>query len=163
MPEIVRELGNWRVACWLGRVPHPYVPRHARTWLAFYRQQREAGRDLSLAVALRARPERMIGMIGCHYIDRPEPILGYWMAERHWGKGYMSEALAAMLDALLAIRPEARPKATSMPGNPGSIRVLEKAGLRRGWPRLMLTNVARGRKVQAIELRWARGRAHQPR
>ena len=27
LPQIVREIGNWEVAKWLARVPHPYVAR----------------------------------------------------------------------------------------------------------------------------------------
>ena len=58
IPEIVREIGNWNVACWLGRVPHPYVARHARAWLASMRCARAEGRDMSLVVALAAPATR---------------------------------------------------------------------------------------------------------
>ena len=146
IPAIVRGLGNWNVACWLGRVPHPYGPRHARTWLERYWRLRAAGSDMSLAIALTLKPDRMIGMIGCHKVDGPQPEIGYWLAEPYWGRGYVSEAAKAMLDALLQFKPDARPISSAMLENEGSIRVLEKAGFRRG-RRTIAYNVARKRKV----------------
>ena len=87
IPEVVREIGNWNVAKWLGRVPHPYSPCHARTWLRISRQRRDEGSDLVFAIARASKPARLIGVIGCHDISKPDPLFGYWLAERQWGRG----------------------------------------------------------------------------
>jgi 8-oxo-dGTP diphosphatase len=154
-PEIVRQLSSYRISKWLGRVPHPYVALHARRWLAHEKAQRVKGLDLGFAIAMRSKPDRIIGAIGCHDIGSPEPVVGYWLAERHWGKGYMSEALAALLEALFAIAPDARPAATTLPDNRGSIGVLEKAGFRRLAQPAMHRSLSRRRKVRVVRFAFA--------
>lgn len=57
--------------------------------------------------------------------------LGYWMGERHAGRGYMSDAVRTLLrfgfDTLRLHRIEA----ACLPHNAASIRLLEKVGFRR--------------------------------
>jgi len=154
VPEIVRGAGNRAVACWLAQVPHPYAPRHAHQWLAHIRRQREAGRDMTFAIALKTKPERLIGAIGCQHLDRPQPSIGYWLAERHWGRGYATEAVARVLRAMLEAMPEARPVSSAMAANTASIRVLEKVGFRRERRRRMHYNAVRRRKVPVVWFGW---------
>ena len=85
---IVRELGNFSVSRWTGRVPHPYGPADAEAFLAHCRQL-PAG-ALVLAVT---RDDALIGVIG---VEQGE--LGYWLAESAWGMGYGKEAAQAMVD-----------------------------------------------------------------
>lgn len=155
IPEIVRGLRNKNVSRWLGRVPHPYVPLHARSWLVAYRRARQDGRDLNFAIALASKPDRIIGAIGCHHIGSAQPVIGYWLAEAHWSKGYMGEALRGLLEALVAVRPEIRPIATAMNDNHGSIGVLQKAGfVRERRPRILM-NAARRRKFVVAAFKWS--------
>lgn len=148
--DIVCGLGNRNVACWLGRVPHPYVPRHAHGWLAHSRQEWDAGRDLTLAIVRQGGPDRIIGAVGAHNLADVEQPCGYWLGERHWGKGYVSEALSALLAALFELKPDARPVATALPDNHASINVLEKAGFAREFYQSNQINVARHRKVRVL-------------
>ena len=71
------------------------------------------------------------GGIGLHPqadIHRMNMELGYWLAEVHWGKGIMTEAVKQMVDygfsTFQVDRIFARPFGTSI----GSQRVLEKVG-----------------------------------
>ncbi len=57
--------------------------------------------------------------------------IGYVLAADAWGHGYATEAAAAMLDFARDTLGMRRAVATCRPQNAGSIRVLEKAGLRR--------------------------------
>jgi len=152
---LVRELGRLQVSRWLGRVPHPYVPRHARQYLAFQRAARASRRDLAYVIALKSRPGVVIGGIGAHEIDDLRPVIGYWLAERHWGRGYASEALRALLGRLLVLRPGSRPQATAPRGNSGSIGVLRKAGFSRRPGREWLACRSRGHKVEVVRFAWA--------
>lgn len=152
--EIVRGAGNRNVACWLAHVPHPYVARHARQWLAHVRRRREAGRDMTFAIALKLKPERLIGAIGCVNMNGPNPSLGYWLAERHWGRGYVSEAAACVMATVLEIRPDGRPVSSAMAANTASIRVLEKVGFQRERRHRMHYNVVRRRKVPVLWFGW---------
>ncbi len=57
--------------------------------------------------------------------------IGYWMGERHAGKGYMSEAIGLVASYAFDTLRLHRIEAACIPENARSIRVLEKAGFRR--------------------------------
>lgn len=155
IPAIVRGLNNWNVARWLGRVPHPYVPRHARGWVAYSRRLRDKGKDFTLGFARRDGRGEIIGAVGVHNLLEQRQPCGYWLAEPHWGKGYTSEAVQALLSALFEFKPEARPVATALPDNLASINVLQKAGFAREIRQSCQTNLARGRKMRVVHFTYA--------
>lgn len=150
IPAIVRGLNNRNVARWLGRVPHPYVPRHARGWIARCRDLQSTGKDFTLGIARREGRGGIIGAVGAHNLLEPQQSCGYWLAEPHWGEGYTSEAFAALLAALFEFKPEAQPVATALPDNLASINVLYKAGFKREFRSSFQTNTARRRKVRVL-------------
>ncbi|UTH73550.1 GNAT family N-acetyltransferase [Chromobacterium sp. IIBBL 290-4] len=59
----------------------------------------------------------------------PHPDIGYAFLERHWGRGYASEAAAACLDHAREWLDIAYVVGITAPHNHGSIRVLEKLGM----------------------------------
>ena len=70
----------------------------------------------------------VIGLTSCR---RPMPHsveIGYCLGRRWWGKGFMSEVLGVVLDALEADRQVYRVWATCSPDNERSARLLESAG-----------------------------------
>ena len=70
----------------------------------------------------------VIGLTSCR---RPVPHsveIGYCLGRRWWGKGFMSEVLGVLLDALEADRQVYRVWATCSPDNERSARLLESAG-----------------------------------
>jgi len=70
----------------------------------------------------------LTGQISAHP-EGPRVMLGYVLARPYWGRGYMSEAVRALADAVLA-RPEYfRVWAVADVDNPASARVMEKAGM----------------------------------
>jgi RimJ/RimL family protein N-acetyltransferase len=87
------------------------------------------GRELHWVV-IRAGGDRAIGAIGCTFqAFRAE--LGYVLGRAHWRRGFMSEALRAVVGVLLARDGIHRVWAVCDVENVGSARVLEKAGLAR--------------------------------
>jgi ribosomal-protein-alanine N-acetyltransferase len=57
--------------------------------------------------------------------------IGYWIGERHAGRGFMLEALDLLADYAFDVLRLHRIEAACIPGNKRSIRVLEKAGFTR--------------------------------
>jgi [ribosomal protein S5]-alanine N-acetyltransferase len=53
---------------------------------------------------------------------------GYWLGEKFWGRGIMSEVVAAFMDFCFDNFPLRRIYAEAYANNPASARVLEKAG-----------------------------------
>ncbi len=73
-------------------------------------------------------------LLGCLHLRRPAPHrveFGYVLARPHWGRGLMTEALRAVVDVALAEPGVFRIGAVCDVDNPGSVRVMEKAGLTR--------------------------------
>ena len=64
----------------------------------------------------------MIGMIGI------DSTLGYWIAKEHWGNGYMSDAVDALMHYLFQRYPIEKISAYANLDNIGSQRVLKKCG-----------------------------------
>jgi RimJ/RimL family protein N-acetyltransferase len=72
----------------------------------------------------------LLGMIEV-IADGARPTCGYVLARAHWGRGYMTEALGVVAECVLAQPGVHRFWAICDVDNPGSARVLEKAGFHR--------------------------------
>jgi RimJ/RimL family protein N-acetyltransferase len=73
----------------------------------------------------------VVGTISAHRgedVYRLGCIMGYYIAEPHWGKGIMTEALQQMCDYLFIHTDLTRIEACAWSNNPSSCRVLEKGG-----------------------------------
>ena len=104
-------------------VPHPYPDGAAAEWIA----TTKPGRDF--AVVLRESGE----LIGAVTLALDEPhrraSLGYWCAPSHWGNGYTTEAVRAVVGYGFEALAVNRVYAECHGDNPASRRVLEKAGM----------------------------------
>lgn len=69
----------------------------------------------------------LIGECGISRRPSGRAELGYWIARSHWGRGFASEAAAAMVDIARALRLPAL-EASHFLDNPRSGRILEKLG-----------------------------------
>jgi ribosomal-protein-alanine N-acetyltransferase len=91
----------------------------------------QAGRAFCFLIFLKKVDEResdLIGGINLHDIVRGiahRGTLGYWMAEAHTRKGYMTEAAGAVCDFAFNHAGLHRVEASCMPGNHASRMVLE--------------------------------------
>ena len=64
-------------------------------------------------------------------LDNGRAELGYAMSHEHWGKGYMNEALKALVSHAFEVMDLRRLEADVDPRNAASIRLLEKLGFQR--------------------------------
>ena len=90
------------------------------------------GSGMRLGIALRETGE-LIGNASLHrFVDTSRRCeLGYALARAHWGYGYVSEALRALLDYGFTALDLNRIEADIDPRNTASARVLEKLGFRK--------------------------------
>jgi RimJ/RimL family protein N-acetyltransferase len=124
---VAASAGDRRVARYLVQVPSPYPLALARRWvtsrIAWWRE----GGGLTLAIAARARPAGLIGTVALRRVaHRAE--LGYWLAYDAWGRGYATEAAAALVELGFADLGLDRIYAQVLEGNEPSVRVLGKLG-----------------------------------
>jgi ribosomal-protein-alanine N-acetyltransferase len=118
-PQVVR---YWSTPPWTER-------QQARDDIARAIDAFASGTGMKMAVLLRATGA-MIGYINFYafYDSNRRCDIGYAMASAHWGKGYQTEALKAMIDFGFRELNLNRIEADIDPRNDGSARVLEKLG-----------------------------------
>jgi RimJ/RimL family protein N-acetyltransferase len=123
-PRIARFLNNFRVAGNLARVPYPYCEDDAAAWLRTWRADTlpaETGFTIELS------GEGSIGHVGYHLTDG-QPGLGYWLAEPFWNRGFMSEAVEAVLGWYFEVTEAAHIRSGVFHFNKASLAVQRKLG-----------------------------------
>lgn len=127
LDELVAQANNRRV--WRNlrdRFPHPYTRQDARGWLAFAAEQSP---QMNFCIAVEGHPAGGIGLERRGDVDCRTAEIGYWLGETYWRHGIGSEVVRAFADwALATFADVARLEAGVFGWNPGSARVLEKAG-----------------------------------
>ena len=124
---IERLAGEAAVARFTANIPHPYPAGGGEAFALFARTCNDLGEALHLALALKQKPGRLIGMVGLQGAGASVE-LGYWLGEPYWGAGLALEAVTALLDMVWLATDIERIEASAALLNPGSRRVLEKAG-----------------------------------
>ena len=123
VPEITRQIGNWNVARMLARVPHPYASSDCEPWIVRSAERNAAGLDLVYAIHCKA----LIGVMSVEDFDGV-PVFGYWLAEPAWGKGYATEAGAAVLRYAFEKHNVEEIRSSVFRDNAASLKVQKKLG-----------------------------------
>jgi RimJ/RimL family protein N-acetyltransferase len=148
-PALAAAIADEGIARNLADVPWPYRMRDAEAFLASPRDPILP----SLLVFERTQgAPRLIGACGLGRRPSGAVEMGYWIARPHWGRGYATEACAALVDIARMLGLPSL-EGSHFIDNPASARVLEKLGFRsRGViaPRL---SCARGEEVPARLMR----------
>ncbi|MGH1591567.1 GNAT family N-acetyltransferase [Methylobacterium phyllosphaerae] len=120
--------GDPSVAAMLARVPNPLPAPVVDAFLLQSRAGNAAGTGLTLALALRAAPAKLIGIVSIDDGIGAVPELGYWLGQPYWGSGLMREAVSALCHAFFAYAGGEELAASARIVNPASRRVLEACG-----------------------------------
>jgi RimJ/RimL family protein N-acetyltransferase len=128
--RVVALVGEWDVARMLGRIAFPYAEQNFLGWQATHAEARAKGTDFPFAID--AKDEGLVGCVGIGTGFDPGEAreLGYWIGKPFWGRGYASEAGAALLHWAEAAFNGAPITARHFVENPASGRVLEKLGFK---------------------------------
>ena len=122
-PVVQREVSRIEIARMTLTIPHPYPGGGAAEWIA------GANPGEHFALELRADGE-VVGSASIVPDDEHRRAeIGYWCALGHWGRGYTTEAVRALVDYGFRGLGLNRVYAQVFSDNPGSRRVLEKAGM----------------------------------
>jgi RimJ/RimL family protein N-acetyltransferase len=123
--DIAEFIGNKNVSRMLHRVPYPYFKKDAEDWIGHVSKNVDAGLDMAFTI----HRERLIGVMTLEGFDGV-PQLGYWLAEPYWGKGFATEAGAAVLEHAFKTRDIERVVSGVFKDNPASLHVQKKLGFR---------------------------------
>ncbi|MFO1032555.1 MAG: GNAT family N-acetyltransferase [Hyphomicrobiales bacterium] len=127
IPVMLAELNKMVIARNTARIPHPYHRDDALDYLRFVAGLDDRSRVA--AVEEQATPGVMIGIASYEWsAAKDDAELGYWLAEHVWGRGYASEAVAALVEDAFLRAGHGKMVACYHDDNPASGRVLAKAG-----------------------------------
>jgi RimJ/RimL family protein N-acetyltransferase len=119
---IARIANDRRIAENLRRLPHPYSRADAEAFLDYLARERQE------TVFLIECEGATCGMIGIDFSSDEGPEIGYWLGVAHWGKGFATEAVRAVIDYAFEEHVIDELFAGARVTNPASRRVLEKCG-----------------------------------
>lgn len=147
---------DWEVVRMLASVPWPLALSDIE---AFAAKQQTAPRESDNFVMLsKGAPIGVCGVKipGSGDPPRKMPRLGYWVGRPHWGMGFATEALAALIERAFRVFPHDTVGAGVFHDNPASRRVLEKLGFAEN-ARYETSCLSRGAPVLTIDMHLARG------
>jgi len=128
LAAIVELAGAREVAATTLRIPHPYTEADGRSFLAACQEAQAQGERAMFAIC---RGAELIGMISLEVKPaHAHAELGYWIGVPYWGHGYCTEAARAVVKFGFETLKLHRIYAGHFAGNPASMRVLEKLGMR---------------------------------
>ena len=134
---------NWEVMRWLSAPPWPYTRADAERFIR--KTLPSAGADAEVALAI-VRDGALIGVVGVrmqpssHLQRGAGPNIGYWIGQPYWGKGYMTEALAGIVEHVFATLPHDAIYCGAFAHNVASLRVQEKVGFQRDGDTMLHSN-----------------------
>jgi RimJ/RimL family protein N-acetyltransferase len=141
-PAIETKAGDIAVADTTLAIPHPYPAGEARRWVASLREPIRQGRSAVFALVLKDPAEvglepdepgahDLVGCVGLGIeLEMRRAEIGYWLEKSLWGRGLMTEAVREVLRFGFEECKLERVFCCHLTRNPGSGRVMEKAGMR---------------------------------
>ena len=127
--SLVRHANNLNVARNLrDGFPYPYTRKDADSWLENLESNRE---DMILCLEVKGEAVGGIGLHGLKDVYRYNVEIGYWLSEKYWGQGIVSDAVGVMVELAFTGTKWLRVFATIYEHNLSSMRVLEKNGFRK--------------------------------
>jgi [ribosomal protein S5]-alanine N-acetyltransferase len=105
--------------------PHPYTIQDAHEFLQRATTEQPA---MKFCVEIEGAAVGGIGVHPGRDVHRCAATMGYWLGEKFWGRGIMTEVVTAVTDFCFGNFPLRRISSEVFSSNPTSARVLEKAG-----------------------------------
>lgn len=104
--------------------PHPYTINDANNWL----KNNLTNKNLLLAIEVNNEAVGGIGLVYQSDVYRRGAEIGYWLSEKYWGQGIMTEAIKTIIQHTFNNSDIVRIHAGTFESNIASARVLEKTG-----------------------------------
>lgn len=129
IPNLVRFAGSDEVHATTLNIPSPYTDQHAIDWIATHEATLASKHGVVWAIA-DGQSNELVGTIDIRLrMTHSRGEIGYWVGPPHWGKGYATEAVRAVLRHGFEELGLYRIYADHFKGNDASGRVLAKAGM----------------------------------
>ena len=131
--DLIEGLTNYKVSRYLAKVPHPYKKKDALFWINNCKKKFAKKKKESYPLNIELKSEKkLIGGADVHEINDFDNTgqLGYWLNEKYWKQGIITEALIAIIDFAFNNLKINRLGITAYVGNKASNAVAKKLGFR---------------------------------
>jgi len=127
--DVANNINNPKIARNMATVPYPYTLAEAKKWLKkTVAENKKNPNKINWAIVI---DDEVIGAVGGEIHPHGHKMnFGYWLAEKHWGQGIVTEAVKEFTNYFFKKRKIKRIEAQVYPFNKGSMRVLEKNGFK---------------------------------
>ena len=137
-PEVQALASAFEISDMTLSIPHPYPDGAALSWIESIQSSWAGGHGGSWSIRLRGdgpngggEGGRLVGVIHAELQpNNGSAELGYWIGVPFWGRGYMTEAVRAIIEMAFSALELNRVSAHFFVRNAASGRVLTKAGMR---------------------------------
>lgn len=130
VPAIVKYANSKKIADFTLNVPHPYFEKDAVHFISAVLKSNERGEGSTFAIVLQDTRE-FIGCIGLKIEKKYNHAeMGYWLGEPFWNRGYVTEAIGAVLEHGFDKLHLHKIYAHHMEENAGSGKVMLKNGMK---------------------------------
>jgi len=120
---IAKLANNRSIAEQTRRMPYPFSQGDAEQWVKTVSDKSEV-----VFLVTGKKTGEILGAAGCGQMDENDLEVGYWIGEPHWGKGYATEAVQAVVDHVFDAGQVERLYGRCRVVNMASRRVLMKCG-----------------------------------
>ena len=130
-PRVQMLAGDARVSDTTLNLPHPYPDGVAEEWIQTHADDAQRGERFTWAIA-GSESGAVMGSVALMVNQRhSRGALGYWLGFDFWNKGFMTEAVRAVLQWGFSWLGLHRIEAACYSRNPNSYRVMEKCRMQR--------------------------------
>lgn len=127
--SLQKNINNRKIYRNTSHIPYPYTLRHAKNWIRKKAALAKKKKPESIVFAIDKNNE-VIGSIGIHHIKGHKGEVGYWLGEKYWGRGIMTEAVNRITKFGFEKQKLKRMYARTFHFNKASMKVLKKAGFK---------------------------------
>lgn len=128
--DYAKYANNKKVAKNMLRLPYPFTAADARKRIKNFISQYKKKNPQFITLAIEIDREA-VGWISANHFTDHSCSIGYWLAEKHWGKGLMTKIVKKFIAEIFKKYKLKRIEAHVYDHNISSMRVLEKCGFQK--------------------------------
>ncbi len=128
--DYAKYANNKKISLNMHRLPYPFTIKDARKRIDFFIKEYKKRKPNFITLAIEIDGE-VVGWISANKFEGHSCSIGYWLAEKHWGKGLMTKIVKKFVSQIFKKYKLKRIEADVYDHNPASMRVLEKCGFKK--------------------------------
>ncbi|MCH7759454.1 GNAT family N-acetyltransferase [Patescibacteria group bacterium] len=146
---LAKNINNKKIYKYTQNIPYPYTLDHARVWVKvnLKEQKRKKPKKLNFVIEI---DREVAGSIGFNKIYVHKAEIGYWLAEKYWDNGIMTQSLKLVSKFGFEKLKLKSIFATVFYSNKASARVLGKAGYKKEG--LLKNHIIKDKKLKNVYL-----------